>query len=148
MKKYFYYAGIFIAVISNINGTLSFINSLMGENMTLKDFETIVRIILTFGILSFLGWMYYNFKAKLLALKKYNEERFDITIKALKTQFIQDKKEHDEIGKAIKTIKPETEITEGKDQRVTELWDKIKADFDKVQKEYDNEFKKWVEPTA
>jgi hypothetical protein len=143
MKKYIIYVGTFIAVISNINGTISFINSLIGKEMALKDIETIIRIIVTFGIVYFLGWMYYGFKSKILALKKYNEEKFEVTLASLKTHLIENFKEHDDMAKIINKANPELKIEQGKEERIKELWDKIMKDFQKVKDQYNNEFNDW-----
>ncbi len=82
-------------------------------------------------------------KSKILSIKKYNEARFNITITSLRTHFQQIQNEHKEIGKAIKKINPDAEIKEGKDLRIQQMWEKIKADFDAVKLEYDHEFEKW-----
>jgi hypothetical protein len=144
MKKYIYYVLGLITIISNTDGTISFINRIKQSNMTIQDVGVILRIIVTFAVLSFIAWMYFNFKAKFLALKRYNEERFNITIKSIKTYFQENFKEHDDLATIISEIKPEYKIKEGKDTRIDELWDKIKKDFEAVQKQYDKEFENWT----
>lgn len=143
MKKYLYYVLAFFTIVGNIDRILSIIDRINESSMTIQDVGNILRILGTFALLSFIGWMYYNLKAKILALKKYNEERFEITIKSIKTHLQENLKEHNELGSALKKLNASTEITEGKDERITELWDKIKKDFAKVEEQYNKEFKKW-----
>jgi hypothetical protein len=145
MKKYQVPVSLIAGILSISRSLISFWTDTKNDVMQfhISDFLLILQFVAVFCFVYYVLSKNQEHKRKILMIKKYNEERFDITIKSIKTHLQENNKEHDIIAKVIAKNNSEFKIEEGREERVKELWDKIMKDFQKVQSEYDDEFKNW-----